>query len=171
MGVSEYCHSNSSLRYGPACCRLRRAPVARAQALPQLQAKLRIERARMRLRILAPLSAKPELDHLLDAQGAAVEYQDLGLSGQQARAPDACLPYPDPSRAGRQRARAPCMQAARRRWAARAGAGRGGAGAAGFRGAGACRGGSGCGRHARHTLHLRDAAQPMCCHARSVRCP
>jgi len=64
----------------------------------------------MRLRILAPLSAKPELDHLLDAQGAAVEYQDLGLSGQQARAPDACLPCPDPNRAGRQRARTPCMQ-------------------------------------------------------------
>jgi len=54
------------------------------QALPQLQAKLRIERARMRLRLLAPLSAKPELDRLLAAQGAAIEYQDLGLNGQQA---------------------------------------------------------------------------------------
>ena len=56
-----------------------------AQALPQLQAKLRIERARMRLRLLAPLSAKPELDRLLAAQGAVIEYQDLGLNGQQAR--------------------------------------------------------------------------------------
>ena len=54
------------------------------QALPQLQAKLRIERARMRLRLLAPLSAKPELDRLLAAQAAAIEFQDLGLNGQQA---------------------------------------------------------------------------------------
>ncbi|KAK9843963.1 hypothetical protein WJX81_000571 [Elliptochloris bilobata] len=54
-----------------------------AQALPQLQSKLRIERARMRLRLVTPLSAKPELDRLLAAQGANIEYQDLGLNGQQ----------------------------------------------------------------------------------------
>ena len=39
----------------------------------------------MRLRLLAPLGAKPELERLLAAQGATIEYQDLGLNGQQAR--------------------------------------------------------------------------------------
>ena len=81
-----------------------------AQALPQLQAKLRIERARMRLRLLAPLGAKPELERLLAEQGATIEYQDLGLNGQQARgrqylhprecAPAACWPRRAPQLCG-----------------------------------------------------------------------
>lgn len=70
-----------------------------AQALPQLQAKLRIERARMRLRLLAPVGAKPELERLLAAQGATIEYQDLGLNGQQVCSwhsafPRVCLDIP-----------------------------------------------------------------------------
>ena len=66
--------------------------VCGAQALPQLQAKLRIERARMRLRLLAPLGAKPELERLLAAQGATIEYQDLGLNGQQVCGWQGCIP-------------------------------------------------------------------------------
>ena len=79
--------TGSSLAYDMGCTALgARTDLRggrRAQALPQLQAKLRIERARMRLRLLAPLGAKPELERLLAAQGATIEYQDLGLNGQQ----------------------------------------------------------------------------------------
>lgn len=78
-----------------------------AQALPQLQAKLRIERARMRLRLLAPLGAKAELERLLAAQGATIEYQDLGLNGQQVRSRQECTPAGVLGRSTRLLCRAP----------------------------------------------------------------
>jgi ribosome maturation protein SDO1 len=47
------------------------------EALPLLQARFPIERARMRLRLLAPLAAKEEVYELLASRAAVIEDRDL----------------------------------------------------------------------------------------------
>lgn len=47
------------------------------QALPLLKSRFPIERARMRLKLLVPLSCKDELLELVRAQGGVLEEQDL----------------------------------------------------------------------------------------------
>ena len=50
------------------------------QVLPKLQSKLPIQRARMRLKLLAPASASRDVLHMLQDRSADIESQDL--SGQ-----------------------------------------------------------------------------------------
>lgn len=52
------------------------------QALPLLQSRFPIERARMRLKLVVPLAARDELMELLRQHAAAIEEQELiGGSG------------------------------------------------------------------------------------------
>jgi hypothetical protein len=62
-------------RAGGPTCRSLRFPGL--QALPLLQSRFPIERARMRLKLTVPLSSREELLELVGRQGGQVEEQDL----------------------------------------------------------------------------------------------